>query len=91
MQLNFGGLFRDKDEMVKISYLLIWIGDKGRDVHTIWTLTNEEKKKLDMYYNRFKACVQPTLTPVFNNEVQGQQPIYQSVTRLRLLANDCRI
>lgn len=72
VQLIFGGPFRDKDEMVKISYLLIRIGDKGRDVHNTWTLTNEKKKKLDMYY---KAYVQPTLTPVLNNEVQGQQPI----------------
>ena len=54
-------------------YLLIWIGDKGRDVHNTWILTYEEIKKLDMYYNGFKAYVQPTLTPVFNNEVQGQQ------------------
>lgn len=75
VQLIFGGPFRDKDEMVKISYLLIRIGGKGRDVHNTWTLTNEKKKKLDMYYNRFKAYVQPTLTPVLNNEVQGQQPI----------------
>lgn len=43
---------------------------------------NEEKKKLNTYYNLFKAYVQPTLNPVFNrfkvsNDVQGQQSIEQ--------------
>ena len=75
----------------------IWVGDKGRDVYNTWTLTNDEKKKLDTYYQRFKAYmyVQPKLNPVFsrfkfNNEVQGQQSIEQFVTRLRLLAKDCQ-
>ena len=68
----------------------IWIGDKCRDVYNTWTLTKDEKK-LDTYYQRFKAYVQPKLNPVFsrfkfNNEVQGQQSIEQFVTRLRLFA-----
>ena len=95
VQLIFDGPLKDKDETVKISYLLIWVGDKGRDVYNTWTLTNDEKKKLDTYYQRFKAYVQPKLNPVFsrfkfNNEVQGQQSIEQFVTRLRLLAKDCQ-
>ena len=95
VQLIFDGPLKDKDETVKISYLLIWVGDNGRDVYNTWTLTNDEKKKLDTYYQRFKAYVQPKLNPVFsrfkfNNEVQGQQSIEQFVTRLRLLAKDCQ-
>ncbi|XP_062610827.1 uncharacterized protein K02A2.6-like [Saccostrea cucullata] len=88
VQLIFDGPLKEKDETVKISYLLIWVGDKGCDVYNTWTLSNDNKKKLDTYYKRFKAYVQPKLNPVFsrfkfNNEVQGQQSIEQ-------LAKDCQ-
>ena len=50
VQLTFDGPLRYKDETVKIIYLLIWVGDKGRVMNNTWTLTNDEKKKLDTYY-----------------------------------------
>jgi hypothetical protein len=95
VQLIFDGPLKEKDDAIKISYLLIWVGDKGRDVYNTWTSTNEEKKVLNTYYTRFMQYVQPKLNPVFsrfkfNNEVQGQQSIEQFVIRLRLLAKDCQ-
>lgn len=95
VQLIFDGPLKDKDDAIKISYLLIWIGDKGRDVFNTWTLNNDEKKELNTYYTCFMQYVQPKLNPVFsrfkfNNKIQGQLSIEQFVIRLRLLAKDCQ-
>lgn len=35
-ELYFFGLFKDKSEEEKISYLLIWIGDEGIEFVLIW-------------------------------------------------------
>ena len=94
VKLIHDGPFKDKTDPEKISYLLLWIGDRGRDVHATWILTNDEKKDLDLHYRKFKEHVQPKLNPIFsrykfNNEVQGSDSIDAFVTRLRLAARDC--
>ena len=71
------------------------MGDKGRDVHATWTnISEQDSKKLETYYKRFKDHVQPKLNPIFarykfDNEVQNQDSIDAFVTRLRLSARDC--
>ena len=94
VELILNGPLKEKEELTKINYLLIWIGDKGRDVYNTWKLTEDEKKSLEAHFKKFKEHVQPTLNPVFarykyNNEVQGTQTIEQFVIRLRLLIKDC--
>ena len=95
VELILNGPLKEKEELTKINYLLIWIGDKGRDVYNTWKLTEDEKKSLEAHFKKFKEHVQPTLNPVFarykyNNEVQGTQTIEQFVIRLRLLIKDCQ-
>ena len=78
-----------------MSYLLLWVGDKGRDIRHTWTdITADDAKKLDTFYERFKKHVRPTLNPIFaryqfNNEIQGSEAIDSFVTRLRLKSRDC--
>lgn len=75
--------------------MALWVGDKGREIYTIWTgMTNDEKKKLEPHYKRYLAHVQPKLNPIsecfkFNNENQGALTVEQFVTSLRVLAEDC--
>ena len=95
VELILIGPLKEKEELTKINYLLIWIGDKGPDVYNTWKLTEDEKKSLEAHFKKFKEHVQPTLNPVFarykyNNEVQGTQSIEQFVIRLRLLIKDCQ-
>ena len=93
--LMFSGPLKAKTEEEKVSYLLLWVGDKGRDIRHTWTdLTADDAKKLDTFYERFKKHVRPTLNPIFaryqfNNEIQGSEAIDSFVTRLRLKSRDC--
>lgn len=94
-ELMFSGPLKDKTEEEKVSYLLLWVGDKGRDIRHTWKdIPAEDSKKLQTFYDRFRKHVRPTLNPIFaryqfNNEVQGNETIDTFVTRLRLKAQDC--
>ena len=95
--LKFSGPLKFKTEEEKVSYLLLWVGDKGRDIRHTWTdISVDDAKKLDTVYERFKKHVRPTLNPIFtrsqfNNEIQGSEAIDSFVTRLhvRLKSRDC--
>ena len=92
-RLVFSGPLKGKEE--KVSFLLLWVGDKGRDIRHTWTdISDADSKKLDTFYKRFKEHVQPTLNPIFaryqfNNEKQGLESVDLFITRLRLKARDC--
>ena len=95
VQLIFDGPLKDKDEEIKCKYLLLWVGDKGRDVFNTWPeLSAEQAKTLNVYFNKFKSYVQPKLNPVFarykfNNILQNSDTTEQFVTRLKLHVQDC--
>ena len=79
-----------------MSYLLIWVGQKGRDIYNTWTdITDEDKSKLKTYYDRFEAHVSPRANPVFarfkfHGRVQGSSETAEKfITDLRILAQDC--
>ena len=55
-----------KKEEEKCSYLLIWYGEKGRDIANTWNdVTEEDKKKLKTYFERFSNHVKPKCNPLF--------------------------
>jgi hypothetical protein len=58
------GPLKDRGEEEKCSYLLLWIGEKGRDINNTWTLTVAESKVLKTYYDRFEAYVN-CLPPIY--------------------------
>ena len=94
VELVFNGPLKAKTEEVKCTYLLLWVGEKGRDIYNTWVLDDDDKKKLKPHYDKFAAYVRPKLNPVFtrykfNNEVQGTHSIEQFITKLKLLAKDC--
>ena len=78
-----------------MSYLLLWIGQPGREIYKTWSdISADDAKKLETFYKRFKNHVQPKLNPIFaryrfNNEVQGSDSIDAFVTRLKNKAQDC--
>ena len=58
-EFTFGGPLKRKSEEEKCNYLMIWVGDKGRDIYNTWELTADEVKKLETYYTRFETYVKP--------------------------------
>ena len=64
-EFTFGGPLKQKSEEVKCNYLMLWIGEKSREIYTTWELGAEEAKKLDTYYTKYEAYVKPKLNRVF--------------------------
>ena len=97
-ELMFSGPLKDKSEAEKCSYLLIWVGEKGRDIFNTWPeLVDEDRDKLQLkpIYTRFEGHIAPKSNPIFArfkfyNRMQGQaEPVEQYITDLKLLAKDC--
>lgn len=65
VELMFSGPLRAKEEEEKCSYLLLWIGEKGRDVFNTWTLTADERRVLQTYYGKCEGYVTPKAHPIF--------------------------
>ena len=64
-EFTFGGPRKRKSEEEKCNYLMILIGDKGRDIYNTWELTAEEAKKLDTYYTKYETYVKPKSNKLF--------------------------
>ena len=94
-KLMFSGPLASKSEEQHVSYFLIWIGEKGRDIYNTWELTDEQRKKLDILYAKFKEYITPRSNKVFsrfkfNQHVQQEGESFdQFVTELKLLVKDC--
>ena len=58
-KLYFSGSLKEKSEQEKISYLLIWSGDEGIELVSTWSVTDEEQKKLEIYWAKFESYVPP--------------------------------
>ncbi|KAL6471840.1 hypothetical protein MHYP_G00204900 [Metynnis hypsauchen] len=95
VELMFSGPLASKKEEERCSYLLLWVGEKGRDVFNTWTLTADERKLLTTYYDRFETYVTPKANPIFarykfHEKIQGNSESFdQFLTELRLLVKDC--
>lgn len=94
-ELIFSGPLQEKREQDKCSYLLLWIGEKGRDIFNTWTLTDEDAKKLKTYYDKYTAYLTPKSNPIyaiycFHEKTQEDGETFEHfVTELKLLVKDC--
>ena len=91
----FSGRLASLSEEQRLSYFLIWFGEKGWDIYNIWELTDDQQKKLDILYAKFKEYITPRSNKVFpqfkfNQHVQQEGESFdQFVTELKLLVKDC--
>ena len=94
-KLMFSGPLANKSEEQHVSYFLIWIGEKGRDIYNTWELTDEQRKQLQVLYEKFKEYITPKSNKVFsrfkfNQRIQQEGEHFdQFVTDLKLLVKDC--
>ena len=96
VELTFSGPLKDSTEEVKVSYLLIWVGEQGRDIYNTWTdLNNDNRKRLKTYYDKFSNHVKPKTNTVFarykfQSRTQSSTETFEKfVTDLKLLVKDC--
>ena len=50
---------KPKSEELKCSYLMAWVGDKGREKYSTWELEAEEATKLSQHVFQYEAQVKP--------------------------------
>ena len=92
----FEGPLDDKDDSVKVSYLKLWVGDKGLDVFEGFTFDDPgDAKKLDIVLKKFEEYCTPRKNHImaalkFNERRQGENESFESfVTDLKVLVKDC--
>ena len=94
-ELIFAGPLSQIDEVQKITYLMIWADDEGRDIKDGWGLTDGDKKKLNVHWTRFEEYVKPKSTfrvARFQFRALKQQQgetIDAFMTKARVLADSC--
>ena len=91
----FKGPLKEKSEEECCAYLMIWVGQKGRDIYQTWQVTAEEAKSLDTLYQKYETYVKPKSNKVFARykfqcRVQlDSESAEQFVTDLKTLVKDC--
>ena len=92
----FGGPLKAKSEEEKCNYLMFWTGEKGRNIYSTWALSEEDKKKLAIHYDKFENYCRPKSNKIyfryiFMRREQGiEEPFEQFVRDLKLLYKECR-
>lgn len=92
----FNGPLATKTEEVKCNYLMLWIGEKGRQIYATWKLSEEESTQLNTLYTKFEEYCKPKSNIIYNRyllrtRVQNEnETLEQFVTDLKTLLNDCQ-
>ena len=95
VEFMFKGPLKKKTEEEKCNYLMLWVGNKGRDVYSTWQLTNDEQKSLDVLFEKFRTYVEPKSNKVFARYkfqciTQGDSDTCeQFITALKVKVKDC--
>ena len=91
----FGGPLQTKTEEAKCNYLMIWAGEKGKQIFSTWNLQADDKKKLERYYTGFESYCKPRSNQIYARyklrcrEQEDGEKFEHFVTSLKLLLNDC--
>ena len=77
------------------AYLLIWVGNAGRDIYNSWGLSEEESQDIDTLLRRFRDHTAPKKNTVFAKYVfqerkQADESFDAFVTDLRNLVHNCQ-
>ena len=91
----FSGPLAEKSEEVKVQYLMLWVGEEGRDIREGWNLSAGDKKKLSVHWEKFESYTRPKsnfrVARFQLHELKQEQtePIDAFMTRARLIASQC--
>ena len=88
-------LSEKKTGAVKCSYLLIWAGEKGRDIFNAWALTVNETDNLEAYLRKFSEHIELLTNPIFTRyqfhrrNQRDNKSIEKYLTDLCITAKEC--
>ena len=92
-QLMFKSVFKDNDDEEKVSYILLWSGEKGFHMYNSWTFAKEDnKKKPAVIFENFENQV----VPKTSDRIQGMQqepgePVDDFISRIKNLSSKMSI
>lgn len=53
-EFMFGGPLKSKTEEEWCNYIMLWVGEKGRELHSTWNLSADDAKKREKYYENLE-------------------------------------
>ncbi|CAC5373014.1 unnamed protein product [Mytilus coruscus] len=95
-EFMFQGPLKKKQGDEKCTYLMIWVGEKGRNVYSAWDMSAEDQKKFDKYYENFEAYVKLKSNQVFSSYKfqcrlqKTNETCEEFITDLKVLVKDCQ-
>ena len=96
LELTFARPLANKSDTEKCSYLLLYIGQDGRDIYNTWVLTDDEKKRPKIILDKFKEYCNPSTNITmgrhifFSRNLHPGETIDNYATNIRLLAKHCK-
>ena len=75
---------------------MIWVGEKGLNIYSTWTMSADERKKLENYYKKFEEYVTSRRNVIYNrykfhSRVQSESETFdQFSTDLKMMVKDCK-
>ena len=94
-ELMFSGPLAKTPNPQKASYLLIWIGEKGRDICDSWKLSSAQEHDLDYLFTSFEKHIEPKKNDLitrfsFHNRNQLQEECLEDYfAHLQRQAREC--
>ena len=94
-RLMFKGPLKKTSEEEKASYVLLWVGQRGREIFNSWDLSDSESKDTNIIYQKFKQFADPKSNKVFfryqfHKRQQSSEETFESfLTDLKNLVRDC--
>ena len=67
LEFMFGGPLEKKSEEAKCYYLMLWMGEKGREIFCTWKLSKDQRKDLNSYFERFEKYCKPKSNTIYAN------------------------
>ena len=94
--LIFDGPLAEVADKIKVNYLKLWAGEEGRRIIKTWQMTDDEAKKLDTYWGKFKDYVKPKSNfriaryKLRECKQTDSEPVDVFVKRLRTILAECK-
>jgi len=95
-QLIFNGPLNKKEEKEKATYILLWIGEEGLKVVNSFELSDEDKAKTDMIFDKFTKYLEPKSNfRIARFQLQGfrqtkDESVDSFMARCKLQAQKCQ-
>ena len=87
----FSSVLKDADDEEKVSYILLWSGEKGLDLYNSWTFTKEEDRKepgiiFERFENQLEAKTSHRIDRYTLHGMRQEQcePVDDFISRLKI-------